>query len=186
MAHPEHKTAMEPLDTLTVILYRCGLTLFAASAALKAIEQLSGLLLLDIWYFPFMATSAALASANLHLYDPKLRWLVPLMSWLGLVLLAFVHVLPVRMAEALLLMSTGFFYAGMGMLAFKEYFCFKIPGLPFVPFMLAGVLLLQALGAEFAAGAVLAGVALLYLWMAWAKWRMPLHFDIGDKSYYKM
>jgi uncharacterized integral membrane protein len=186
MAHPEHKTPMEPLDKLTVILYRCGLTLFAGSAALKAVELLSGMLLLGIWYLPIMASGAALASANLHLYDPKLRWLVPCMSWLGFILLAFVLVLPVLYTEALLLISTCFFYAGMGMLAFKEYFCFKIPGLPLVPFLLAGVLFFQAIGAGFAAGTVLAVAALLYLWMVWAKWRMPLSFDIGDKSYYKI
>jgi len=39
---------------------------------------------------------------------------------------------------------------------------------------------------KYTEGATLLVAGLLYAWLAAAKWRMPLHFDIGDKSLYKI
>lgn len=187
MATPDHKPEMEPLDTLTVILYRSGLSVFAVSTALEAAELLAGLPILGKWHLPAAAAGAALASANIHLYDPKFRWFFPLMSWLGLIVLAFA--MPVQssaLKEKLSIVSLAFLYAGAGMFAVKEHFCFRIPGLPFVPLLLAGSVLLRWTDLAAAEGMLLAAAALLYLWLAVAKWTMPLHFDIGDKSLYKL
>jgi uncharacterized integral membrane protein len=187
MADPNHLPEMHSLDTATVILYRTGLSVFAASTALQAIELLSGQPVLGRWHLPVMAAGMALASANLHLYDPKFRWFFPLMSWLGFMVLAFaMQVQSAVMAERLSVVSLGFFYAGAAMLAMKESFCFKIPGLPLVPFLLAGAVALRAAALDRAAGAVLAAAGLICLWLSYAKWTMPLHFDIGDKSQYKI
>jgi uncharacterized integral membrane protein len=187
MASPDHTPEMEQLDRLTVILYRSGLSVFALSTALEAAELLSGQSLLGRWHLSLVAASAGLASANIHLYDPRFRWLFPLMSWLGFIVLAFT--LPVRSPELaawLSGLSLAFFYAGAAMFALKEYFCFRIPGLPFMPIFLGGAVLLRWSGFPVGQGLLLAIAALLYLWMVWAKWRMPLHFDIGDKSMYKI
>lgn len=185
MANPEHTPDMEPLDRLTVVLYRSGLSLFALVTLLKAAELLSGAAILGAWHLPLIAAAAATASANIHLYDPRFRWLFPLMSWLGCILLGFS--LPVQSAEikeAVALFSLAFFYAGASMFAVKEYFCFRIPGLPLMPVLLGAALLLRWGGMAAAEGGFLAAAGLLYAWLVAAKWRMPLHFDIGDKSAY--
>ncbi len=183
MATPDHIPDMTSLDRRTVVLYRLGLSIFTFSILLKSIDLLAGMAPLGEWYIALVATGAALASANIHLYDPTFRWLMPMMSWLGLIALAFS--IPTG-SGLLLLLSLGFFYAGLGMMAVKEQFCFKIPGLMFVPVFLLLALILQASGMERAAGIPLGIAALLYLVLALAKWRMPLHFDIGDKSYYRI
>uniref|UniRef100_UPI004055E28F DUF2301 domain-containing membrane protein n=1 Tax=Candidatus Electronema sp. TaxID=2698783 RepID=UPI004055E28F len=185
MASPHHTPEMEPLDRLTVALYRSGLSLFALVSVLKAAELLFGIGIVGQWYLPLIAAAAATASANIHLYDPKFRWFFPLMSWLGYILLGFS--LPVQspaVKEALAVFSLAFFYAGASMFAVKEYFCFRIPGLPLMPLLLGAAVLLRWGGMAAAEGGFLAAAGLLYAWLAIAKWKMPLHFDIGDKSMY--
>lgn len=186
MATPDHIPSMEPLDRLTVALYRSGLSLFALVSALEAAELLTGVSILGEWHLPLTAAAAATASANIHLYDPRFRWFFPLMSWIGLLLLAFS--LPVQSPETvrqLSILSLAFFYAGAAMFGVKEYFCFRIPGLPLLPLLLGAAVLLRWGGMERAEGAFLAAAALFYAWLATAKWKMPLHFDIGDKGMYK-
>lgn len=186
MANPEHTPEMEGIDNLTVAWYRVGLTIFAISIALHAIEELVGVTLLGRWYLPLVGLAAASASANMHLYDPTFRWLVPMMSWIGFSVLLFALTAEGTVREIGSLVGLGFFYAGMGMLAVKESFCFKIWGLPMVPFLLAGAIILRFLGIDFVSAILLGLAAILYLWMVIAKWRMPLHYDIGDKSAYRM
>ncbi len=187
MATPNHIPDMEPLDKLTVVLYRTGLSVFAVSAALYAIELLVGSPILGKWYFPIMTTGAALASADVHLYDPRFRWFFPFMGWIGFTVFAFaVQVESPVISSHLSMLSLVFFYAGAGMFAVKESFCFQIPGLPLVPFFLTGAVLLHWAALDRAAGVLLVPAALLYLWLSYAKWTMPLHFDIGDKNQYKM
>ncbi len=182
MATPEHTPEMTKLDYLTVVLYRLGLTVFAVALLLKAVASVAGIVLLGEWYIAVVAIGVALGSANIHLYDSFFRWLVPAVSWLGVIALALAWS---SGAPVWVLLATGFFYAGMGMMAVKEQFCFKIPGLTFVPVILLVAWLLTAGGYGFFAGIALGVAGLLYLVMVVAKWRMPLHFDIGDKSYYK-
>jgi len=175
---------MEPLDRLTVIFYRSGLSLFALVTLLEAAELLSGARILGAWHLPLIAAAAATASANIHLYDPRFRWFFPLMSWLGFIVLAFSLPMRHETAASLRVISLAFFYAGASMFAVKEYFCFRIPGLPLMPLLLGTAVLLRWGGMAAAEGGFLAAAGLLYAWMAAAKWRMPLHFDIGDKSAY--
>ncbi len=71
-------------------------------------------------------------------------------------------------------------------LCFKEYFCFRVPGLRAQPILLAALWLALALNVPFAAQGLAALSALLFLVTAFAKWRMPLHYDIGDKTKYEI
>ncbi len=185
MADPNHIPQMTSLDRLTVVLYRVGLTLIALSSLWFALEGLLALSVLGRWYLPLLALGSTLTAANLHLYDPRFRWLMPMMSWLGLLALVFSAQFEVgRMHMLLELAAQGAFYAGAAMFAMKEYYCFKIPGLPLVPFCLAAVIVCSLLGWSLAADLCLLLAASLYTLMALYKWRMPLHFDIGDKRNY--
>ncbi len=65
MANPEHTPEMEPLDRLTVALYRSGLSLFALVTLLEAAELLTGTAVLltgtavlGAWHLPLTATAA--------------------------------------------------------------------------------------------------------------------------------
>ncbi|MCI5164035.1 MAG: hypothetical protein D3917_18875 [Candidatus Electrothrix sp. AX5] len=139
-----------------------------------------------MFYLPVFAAGIALASADVHLYDPKFRWFFPFVSWIGFVILAFAYTLKGMspLAETLANLSLGFFYVGAGMFALKESFCFRIIGLPLVPLFLCGSVLNRLLGSSSAEPYFLLPAALLLTWLVIAKWRMPLHFDVGDKSMY--
>ncbi len=187
MANPEHTPKMSSLDNLTVILYRVGLSIFTLSCILISIEMVLNIPILGVWYFPITATSMALSCANLHLYVILLRWLVPVMAWLGFIVFVISsNIQNNTVKEYIELISLGFFYATASMFAIKEYFCFKITVLFAVPFLLITTLLLMLLSANFMAGIFLGTVGIIYLWLCIKKWSMPLHFDIGDKSLYQM
>lgn len=71
-------------------------------------------------------------------------------------------------------------------LAFKEQFCFAIPGIRAVPLLLPLLWLLELTGIGWAAALVALVCGALLTLLALAKWRMPLHFDIGDKGRYQI
>jgi uncharacterized integral membrane protein len=186
MATPEHTPEMNSLDNMTVALYRTGLTIAALAALIYSVERISGLGILGAFYLPVFATGIALASADVHLYDPKFRWFFPFISWIGFILLAFAYTLKgvAPVSAPLADVSLGFFYMGAGMFALKESFCFRIIGLPLVPLFLCGSILSRLFGLSPAEPYFLLPAAGLLTWLCIAKWRMPLHFDIGDKSLY--
>lgn len=187
MATPEHTPEMKPLDNLTVVLYRTGLSIAALAALIYSIERILGFRLLGDFYLSCFACGIALASADVHLYDPRFRWFIPLMSWIGFMLLAFAYSLKGSGSPAehvLEAVSLGFFYIGASMFAVKESFCFKITGLNLVPLLLCGTAFSRLLKAPGIEPYFLLPAAFLFTWMVVAKWRMPLHFDVGDKSYY--
>ena len=186
MASPEHTPEMNSLDNMTVALYRTGLTIAAVAALVYSIERILGVQLLGIFYLPVFAAGIALASADVHLYDPKFRWFFPFVSWLGFIILAFAYSLKgaTPLADILADVSLGLFYVGAGMFALKESFCFRIIGLPLVPLFLCGSIMNRLLGFPAIEPYFLLPAALLLTWLCIAKWRMPLHFDIGDKSLY--
>lgn len=64
-------------------------------------------------------------------------------------------------------------------LAFKEQFCFAIPGIRLLPLLLPLLWLLEWTRVALASGLLLGLLSL-------AKWRMPLHFDIGDRGRYQL
>lgn len=121
----------------------------------------SGLMSVAAWENDFAATglimAALIATTTVHIYDKRFRWLI-----LGSALFAF------------------------SALAVKEYYCFKLKVLLITPLVLAGfwaglvLSIPQLMIACSMAGAILLAVA------AFSKWRMPLHYDIGDKSRYEV
>ena len=84
------------------------------------------------------------------------------------------------------MIGLGGVFITLGGLCFKEYFCFKIPGLRLQPLLVAllwfGLELDWVIVAKVCA--TLSG--LLFFIVTIAKWRMPLHFDIGDKKRYEV
>ncbi len=186
MASPEHTPEMNSLDNMTVAFYRTGLSIAAVAALIYSIERIIGVQILGVFYLPIFAAGIALASADVHLYDPKFRWFFPFVSWIGFIILAFAYVLKGTTLVSVTLadISLGFFYVGAGMFALKESFCFRIIGLPLVPLFLCGSIFNRLLGFSSAEPYFLLPAAGLLTWLCIAKWRMPLHFDIGDKSLY--
>jgi len=186
MATPEHTPEMSSLDNMTVALYRTGLTIAAVIALVYSIERILNVQILGVFYLPLFAAGIALASANVHLYDPRFRWFIPFMSWIGFMILAFAYTLKNSdpTGDILANLSLGFFYVGASMFAVKESLCFQITGLPTVPLFLCGSALSRLFGFSSAEPYFLLPAALLLTWLVIAKWRMPLHFDVGDKSMY--
>jgi uncharacterized integral membrane protein len=182
MADPHHVEVLDPHDQRTVSLYRLGHALCAlgllANAAAWAFQPAAvagGEIVL--------ALGVSLACANMHLYDKRIRWFIGSAAWLGLVIM-------VAGARAelpvLRLAGLGFVFVGLSGLALKERLCFRIPGLVFVPMLLALSLIPMVLdngpGAAVLQG--ITGVILCVLTVA--KLMQPLHFDIGDKSRYQV
>lgn len=71
-------------------------------------------------------------------------------------------------------------------LAFKEQFCFAIPGIRLLPLLLPLLWLLEWIRVAWAAALVALASGLLLGLLSLAKWRMPLHFDIGDRGRYQL
>lgn len=188
MADPQHKPQMTGLDNLTVVLYRIGLVILSISTALFIVESFLHVAILKQYYLSAFAVGTALASANVHLYDVRFRWFIPFMSWLGFMLLAIAFGITSDTATKHIISTgaLGFFYAGAGMFAVKEQFCFKIPGLQTVPLLLAASIMCRFFHANLFEVIILIPASVLLLVLSVAKWRMPLHFDVGDKSKYNM
>lgn len=169
MADPHIKCELDILDKLTVILYRSAFTLAAIIMAVIGSETNAAT--------PFLVIVALLASTTVHIYDKRFRWLIQ-----GAGLFAAIWFMaglwqPLALGAALFVFSA---------LSIKEYFCFKVKALLLTPIVLAGFwfcLIFNVL--NIAIGFAVAGAALL-AFAAFSKWRMPLHFDIGDKSRYQV
>src|SRR5690606_33968393 len=123
---------------------------------------------------------AALAGSNLHLYDKRIRALIVSAAWMGAVGMLFAASWTGPLARGLELMGLGLVFVALSGFALKEPFCFCVPFMRAVPWLLAASLV--PLLAEWwgVAGALLLAAGVAYLVLAVAKIRMPLHHDIGD------
>ncbi|WP_319486824.1 DUF2301 domain-containing membrane protein [uncultured Cohaesibacter sp.] len=167
MADPHIKPEMDWLDYLSVCVYRMGFVLAAPSVLLLPWDT--------VYPAQKMCFVAAIMCAScLHIYMKPFRLLLQAATWggLGCALFGFE------------LFGLGGAFITLGGLCYKEYFCFRVPGLPLQPLFLAGLWFALALGILPFAQILAAIAALLFLIVSIAKWRMPLHFDIGDKSKY--
>ena len=178
MANPEVIENLDGFDRLSVRLYRSGLTVAAAAIFSLALLYARGVTSGFAWWVIDAALVVCLV--NLHLYDKRVRWLVRVLVYGGLLLQL------VEKPAVLEWVGRGGVLMGLSALALKEQFCFRIPGLKFVPLCLALGVIAAWLGQPIVAatGFLLAGIWLTLL--AASKWRMPLHFDIGDKSRYQV
>lgn len=175
MADPHIKSKMDWLDYVTVIAYRLGFTLAAPAILLLPWEMETGI---PAQQLTFLA--AMLCASSLHIYMKNFRLILQAATWGGLICAIF----------GFPLFGLGGAFVTLGGLCFKEYFCFRVPGLRAQPILLAALWLALVLNATLTAPMVVQGLAalsaLLFLVTAVAKWRMPLHFDIGDKTKYEV
>lgn len=169
MADPHIESPMDWIDHLTVIIYRLGFTL-----AFPAIGLLP-------WSLDFpmqtMAIICAIMCAScLHIYMKPFRLLLQMATWVGLifVILGYPSI------------GLGGAFITLGGLCYKEYFCFRVPGLPFQPLILAALWFTLQLEMDIASKILAALSSVLFLVVSAAKWRMPRHFDIGDKGKYEI
>lgn len=168
MADPHIKSPMDFWDYLTVIIYRNGFVLAAIMLLLLPFQS-------SMAQVGLLIAGTMLAS-SLHLYLKNFRYLFQFVMWIGLLC-------QVWKIESL---AFGASLMVIGGLCYKEYFCFRIWGLNLQPILLAllwCVTLLQ-ISWLFIPLALLTGI--LTLSLAIQKWRMPLHFDIGDKNKYQI
>ncbi|MDV6250410.1 DUF2301 domain-containing membrane protein [Vibrio sp. EA2] len=183
MADTEHEEKLDFLDKLSVCLYRLGISVFSLS--------LLGLSALVFGWFGglgeyyrsvlvMIGISAAFSAANIHIYSKTVRLAISWSSWIGLVLMLSDYDL------SRVWLSLGFVFVTFSGIALKESYCFKVPGLKFVPILLVVTTLAHYF--DFlnvaAIAMLLAGIIMGYLSIA--KWRMPLHFDIGNKAKYEV
>lgn len=175
MADPHIHSKLDKLDYLTVIIYRLGFTFCCPVIALLPWQtelDFEAVGLIEKLVF----VCAIMCASSLHIYMKSFRLLLQMATWAGLicVLLGFPEI------------GLGGAFITLGGLCYKEYFCFKIPGLPFQPLIL-GVLWFSLQFEITSASIVFSSLAsLLFLVVSIAKWRMPLHFDIGDKAKYEV
>src|SRR5262245_51320327 len=86
MADPHHVEPLTSFDRLTVGLYRAGLLIAAFGVAWTAMAVGMGApSVVPRWT---TLVGVAVVVANLHLYDPVIRWVIVVAGWLGAVLVA--------------------------------------------------------------------------------------------------
>lgn len=167
MADPHIQSPMDSWDYISVIIYRLGFSLGALAVVLLPYYPQAQLLLL------FAATCCA---AFLHIYLKKFRLLLQLATWVALLCYAF----------GLPMLALGGAFVTLGGLCFKEYFCFRIRGLNWQPLFLAVFWLVLQFNLPILSIILSLIITALLLLLSIQKWRMPLHFDIGDKSKYQI
>lgn len=181
MADPHHVPVLDSLDRFTVALYRLGLVVASVGVLYAGTRSALATVLALPDLLPVVLIGVMLCVANVHLYDKLFRWVFGALGITGAVLwaLADLHML-VGLA------GLGFIFAALSAFALKEQFCFRVPGMRLVPLMLAGSLGGFGLGNDIWVAVLLIPSGVLLSILAVAKLRMPLHFDIGDKSAYQI
>ncbi|MGQ0286893.1 DUF2301 domain-containing membrane protein [Pasteurellaceae bacterium 22721_9_1] len=167
MADPHIQSPMDFLDKLTVCLYRTGFIFAAIFTALLPYYEFA---LLGLF------AAAILCASSLHIYLKSFRLLLQFATWIGM----FLYMINQPT------LALGAVLVTLGGLCFKEYFCFRIFALNAMPVLVA--LLWLSYVAKFNGLLIIISLicALLFAVLAIQKWRMPLHFDIGDKTKYQI
>ncbi|MCW8329417.1 DUF2301 domain-containing membrane protein [Photobacterium sp. SDRW27] len=169
MADPHIQSDLDYLDKLTVILYRCALTSSAAFMSVIAWEA--------SFATQAMVIAALIAATTVHIYDKRFRLLIVGSGLFAAVWLMMGLWNPLALGAALFTFSA---------LAIKEYFCFQLKVLMLTPLALAGFWFCQVFGQDQISIAFSMTGSILLAVAAFSKWRMPVHFDIGDKSRYQV
>ncbi|MGF1873073.1 DUF2301 domain-containing membrane protein [Photobacterium indicum] len=169
MADPHIKCELDGLDKLTVLLYRCALTFSAIIMSIVAWEP--------TFAIPALVIAALIASSTVHIYDKRFRWLIQGSGLFAAIWLISGLWQPLALGAALFAFSA---------LAIKEYFCFQLKILMLTPIALAGFWFCLVFGQEHISIAFSMSGSILLAVTAFSKWRMPLHYDIGDKTRYQV
>ena len=178
MANPEIESELDGIDRLSVCLYRLGLSLTALLLLCRGAGVLGWLVPLSpSQWLTMLVVASGLCGFCLHLYDKRVRFLLQGLAWGGLMLAA-------SGAPAILVLGAAL--ATLSGLAFKEQFCFAIPGIRLLPLLLPLLWLLEWTRFAWAMALVALASGLLLGLLSLAKWRMPLHFDIGDRGRYQL
>ncbi len=168
MADPHIKSPMDFWDYLTVIVYRLGFVVASIMVLLLPYQtelSSSGLFI-----------AGAMLASSLHLYLKQFRFIFQFVAWIGL--LCQIFGFPMLALGAMLLVIGG--------LSYKEYFCFRVFGLNFQPLLVAVLWLALLLDQVLLYQVVSAISGVLLVVLSIQKWRMPLHFDIGDKTKFEI
>lgn len=167
MADPHIKSTMDFWDYLTIILYRTGFVL-------------AGIMTLLLLYKPDTAQVGLLiavtcCASSLHIYLKPFRFILQFATWIALLcqILGFPE------------LALGGVLVTLGGLAFKEYFCFRVPLLNLQPLFVALLWLSMQFNIAIATQIFTFIAGTLFIILSIQKWRMPLHFDIGDKTKYQ-
>jgi uncharacterized integral membrane protein len=184
MADPQHVPDLDPFDRTTVTLYRAGLVGAALSLGVTAVLLGLGLDPMPAWIGVLTCTS--LSVLDLHLYDKRIRWFIVMATHVGACLMVTAGWVEGSAGHWLHHAGVGFLFVTLSALALKEQFCFRVPFLRVVPVVLALSLVPLVAGVAWASAAGVGVGAVLLGLLAGAKLRMPLHYDIGDKSHYQI
>ncbi|UJF18329.1 DUF2301 domain-containing membrane protein [Vibrio sp. SS-MA-C1-2] len=175
MADPHIKSQLDFIDLITVIFYR--LALISAGGALILsywMPDLSAIILI---------VSVVFSSRCLHIYNKFFRWLLD-----GAGIFATVLWISGLMPH-LAIGAALFVYSG---LAFKEYFCFRLKILLLIPIALIGYWFFSAINFSAIPNQIMVSTAFsiigggLLILCGIYKFKMPLHYDIGDKTAYQV
>lgn len=182
MADPNIKAELDKLDKGTIALYRIGMVITGLALLVLAIQQL----FYPLWFkqaLIFLALGALLQASCLHIYSKLVRLLLVNATWFGLWFLSVSFATSGWWGGYL---GLGAFIVTLSGLAYKESFCFSLTILKVIPVLLVVSWALIVLSFnQWASGGLILS-SLLYLYMAWRKIKMPLYFDLGDRSKYEV
>jgi len=182
MADPNIKEPLDTLDITMILLYRSGMVVTALALLMLALQQL----FYPLWFkqtLILLSLGALLQASSLHIYSKVVRWVLVNATWLGCWLLSLSFV---TSGNWLAYWSFGALIVTLSGLAYKESFCFSLTILKAIPILLVISWLLTVFALnQWASGGLLLA-SLLYLYMAWRKIKMPLFYDLGDRSKYEI
>lgn len=182
MADPNIRESLDGVDKMTIITYRLGMVITGGAIFILALQQI----FYPQWFkqaLILLAFGSLLQASSLHIYSKLVRWFLVNATWMGCWL---VSVSFVTTGLWFAYLSFGAFIVTLSGLAYKESFCFSLSILKLTPALLAISWVLTIFSINHGASATLIISALLYLYMAWQKINMPLHFDLGDRRKYEV
>jgi uncharacterized integral membrane protein len=186
MADPNHVAQLDRLDIWSVCFYRVGLSAIALGLAWAAWLEISPAQIGVGFGWLFVAGGAALAAANVHLYAKLIRWLLQMATGAGLLMLLIAVMVPLSHEGGVFSGGLALLFVSVCGFALKEQYCFHLYGMWLLPLLLGAALMPMSGDQAWIGALALACAAVIYAYLAVAKWRMPLHFDIGDKSKYQI
>lgn len=181
MADPQVKETLLSMDKLSIASYRFGMLLTPLCFIGLAYQQLYlplGYKSLIVW----LALAVFLQAANLHIYDKKIRYALVTSAWFGV---WFVSLSLLMNGLLFAHLSLAGLFVCLAGISYKESFCFSLSILKLNPVFLVLLWICLLLGTPLWSAIFALSSAGLSAYMAYKKVRMPLYYDIGDRSKYQ-